>query len=137
MGSQGLLTLFGYATHRPDSHLIVMPNGVYVRMVYACLGYGIMSFWAAFVFANRGSWKRKTIWILGGLLAIWFINVMRISFLLVANSEHKSMPLGIDHHTWFNMCAYGLIFGMIYLYDRNMKKVLVVPASQENKSENN
>jgi hypothetical protein len=28
------------------------------------------------------------------------------------------MPLGIDHHTWFNIFAYGLIFLMIWMYDR-------------------
>lgn len=34
------------------------------------------------------------------------------------------MPLGIDHHTWFNIFAYIFIFIMIWIYDRSLTKVL-------------
>ena len=125
IGSKVLLNIFGYHPFRPDQYLLSLPGGASVRMVYSCLGYGIMSFWAAFVFANKGSWKRKAVWILGGLLAIWFINVVRVSVLLVANSKSAAMPLGIDHHTWFNICAYALVFLMIWMYDRSGSRGVV------------
>ena len=117
VGAQGVLKVFGYSTTLPDDYIIRVTGGAGVHIGYSCLGYGIFSFWSAFVFANKGSWQRKTKWILGGLLAIWFINVLRISLLLASNSQHKPMPLGIDHHTWFNMVAYVLVFVMICLYD--------------------
>ena len=121
-GSQGVLYLLGFHAYRPDQHLLVLPDGTAVRMVYACLGYGIMSFWAAFVLANKGTWKKKAAWIVGGLLAIWLINISRVSTLLLANSKHKTMPFGLDNHTWFNVCAYIMVFVMIWLYDRSFKE---------------
>ena len=119
--SQALLSLFGYHTTLPGQYLIRLSTGSSVRIVYTCLGYGIMSFWIAFVFANKGAWKKKALWILAGLAAIWFINVVRISLLLVATSKGKKMPWGLDHHTLFNICAYALVFAMIFLYDSSRK----------------
>ena len=104
--------------------VIRMVNGEGVQMVYACLGYGVTSFWLAFVFANRGSWKRKMIWMFIGAGMLWIINVFRISLVLLANSKHWAVPLGWDHHTWFNIVAYGMIFGMMWLYDRKNKKAM-------------
>ncbi len=93
-----------------------------VNVVYSCLGYGVTSFWIAFVFANRGSWKRKLAWMIGGTLALWFINVLRLSLVMLANNNNWAIPFGWDHHTWFNIFAYVLIFLMIYVYDKNLKK---------------
>lgn len=121
-GSTIVLNLFGHQTYQPDAYILRIENGDGIRMVYSCIGYGVMSFWTAFVFANNGSWKRKLKWIFGGLISLWFINIMRVSLLLVINNKHKSMPLGIDHHTWFNIAAYLLIFVMIYFYDRESKR---------------
>lgn len=122
IGAKTLLAVFGYEAYRPDKFLLKLANGEGVRMVYACIGYGIMSFWIAFVFANKGRWQKKAKWISGGLLSIWLINVIRVSVLLLANSKNKRMPLGIDHHTWFNIAAYLLIFVLIYFYDRSSFK---------------
>jgi exosortase/archaeosortase family protein len=77
----------------------------------------------AFVVANKGRWVKKLIWVVGGLLALWFINTVRITLVLVAINKGWPMPLGIDHHTWFNICAYLLIFLMIWLYDRSFKRL--------------
>ncbi len=87
-------------------------------MVYSCIGYGITSFWLAFVFANKGSWKKKLLWMTGGALVLWIINVVRISLVLLANSKQWAIPLGWDHHTWFNIVAYGFIFLMMWVYDK-------------------
>lgn len=124
IGSKTLLAILGYEAFRPDEFLLKLKNGEGVRMVYACIGYGIMSFWIAFVFANRGSWQKKAKWIAGGLLSIWLINVIRVSLLLIANSKNKRMPFGIDHHTWFNIIAYLVIFILIYFYERSSFKSL-------------
>ncbi len=130
-GSKIFLALIGYKTVITDVHHLQMYQGVSVQLVYACLGVGVMSFWNAFVFANRGSWKRKLAWMLGGTLMLWLINVLRISLVLLANNKQWSIPLGWDHHTWFNIIAYIFIFVLIYLYDRNLKKNL-----QESPSKN-
>jgi exosortase/archaeosortase family protein len=85
----------------------------------SCVGYGVYSFWAAYVIANTGSALKKAVWVSGGILCLWLINVARISMFLVAINQNKTMPLGIDHHTWFTIVAYAFIFGMIYVYDKN------------------
>lgn len=122
-GAKGFLSVFGYSTYMSDDYTLAMQGGSGVRMVYSCIGYGVMSFWAAFVIANRGSVKKKAIWVMGGLLALWTINVLRVALLLLAINNQWSIPFGWDHHTWFNIFAYTLIFIMIYFYDRSNKKL--------------
>jgi exosortase/archaeosortase family protein len=117
--SEKVLSWIGYETDRPNKYDLFVKGGYGVRMVYSCIGYGVMSFWAAFIIANKGNWKRKAIWIIGGLFVLWCINILRISLLVVALNKKWSMPLGLDHHTWFNIVAYSLIFLMIYLYDKS------------------
>lgn len=120
-GAKALLSLWGYPSYFRDSYTLGLTSGEAVRMVYSCIGYGVMSFWAAFVFANRGPFVKKAVWIAGGLIGLWAINVGRMALLLLASKNRWSIPFGWDHHTWFNIAAYVLIFGMIYLYDRSLK----------------
>lgn len=87
-------------------------------MGYSCLGYGVTSFWIAFVFANTGSWKRKAAWMIGGAVVLWVINVLRISLVLIGANRNWKFPFGWDQHTWFNIVAYGAIFVMIWVYDK-------------------
>lgn len=121
-GASSLLSLLGEKSHRIDRFTLGIADGSAVRMVYSCVGYGVMSFWIALISANAGSWQRKTTWIVGGLFLLWCINVMRISLLVVATSRQWPMPFGWDHHTWFNVVAYGGIFALMYLYDRSTVK---------------
>jgi exosortase/archaeosortase family protein len=95
---------------RPDQ--IKTVNGSYVEILYACLGLGISSFWLAFVIADKNSLKRKIAWSLGGLICLWFINVWRITVLLIAH----------EHHTQFNLVAYLMIVLMAWLYLKSNKK---------------
>jgi len=129
-GSSGLLAVFGIKTAVVNEYILQLVNGKGVRIVYSCIGYGVMSFWIAFIFANKGNWLKKLKWITGGLFLIWSINILRISLLLIAVNKHWQMPLGLDHHTWFNIAAYGLIFIMIYFFDKssNVKGRLRVKA---------
>lgn len=112
--------LFGFETYLPSEYILRVVNGSGIKMVYSCLGIGVLSFWTAFVLANKSNWRRKLIWLLTGLFLLWLINVMRITFLLIANNKHWPMPF-FDHHTWFNIIAYILIFFLIWLYNRQEK----------------
>ena len=116
-GSKFLLGILGYRASIQDRFVLRLEDLTYVRLVYGCLAYGIMSFWIAFVFSNKGTFKKKSLWVLGGVVGIWLINIVRISALLVANSTQTKLPFGMDHHTLFDICAYTLVFTMIYLYD--------------------
>ena len=120
-GSKWLLSLLGYETWLADRYLLKLKGGGGARIVYSCIGYGVMSFWIAFIFANKGTWLKKIKWILGGLFLIWCINILRICLVLVATNKRWGIPLGFDHHTWFNIVAYILIFVLIYFFDKSNK----------------
>jgi len=121
-GSKFLLSIFGYATTTPDAYTLQMVGGRGIHIGYDCIGYGVMSFWLALMVANKGSFKTKFIWILGGSLLLWFINIIRISLFLLSLNKHQTMPFGIDNHLFFNITAYAGIFVMIYFYDRRRVK---------------
>ena len=116
-----ILSLFHIPTHTEPGFIIRINGGRGVIIAMSCVGYGVYSFWIAFVAANKGKFLRKLLWIVFGVLALWFINVIRITLFLIAINKGWPMPLGIDHHTWFNIVAYLLIFIMIWWYDRTGK----------------
>jgi exosortase/archaeosortase family protein len=122
LGSKFLLSIFGTETVRINEYVIRAVGGTGVRIVYACLGFGVMSFWFAYVVANITSLKKKLIWVSGGLLFLWALNVARISLVLVAGNKGWQFPFGLDHHTWFNIIAYLAIFAMIYFFEKSLKK---------------
>jgi exosortase/archaeosortase family protein len=120
--AKALLSISGYKVFVQNMYTLRMYNGHGVHLVYSCLGFGILSFWAAFIFANKTNWRKKIIWIVGGWAMISFINVIRLSLLLISANEKKATTLNIDNHTLFNIAAYLLVFVMIYLFDRSQKK---------------
>lgn len=126
-GSKALLGLFGFKTEVEGLYILRAKHGGAVRMVYQCIGYGVMSFWAAFVFANTATISKKLKWILGGWILVWCINVIRVSLLLAAINNKWSMPVKIEHHTIFNIVAYTLILVMIYFFDRSQFRVFSKP----------
>ena len=121
-GAKGVTYLFGFDTQVEGQYILRITHGHSIRMVYQCIGYGVMSFWAAFVFANSALIVKKIKWIVGGWILIWIINVVRISLLLIAVNKRWSTPLKIDHHTLFNIAAYLLILIMIYFFDRSQRR---------------
>ena len=120
-----ILSLFNIPTHREPGFLIRINGGRGVIIAMGCVGYGVYSFWIAFVAANSGTLGKKIGWIILGVFILWFINVIRITLFLVAINKGWPMPLGIDHHTWFNIVAYAMIFILIWLYDRTSKNKIL------------
>lgn len=125
------LSLFGYESFQLSATQLRIVGGGGVNVVYSCLGYGVTSFWLAFVFANTGSWKKKLVWMLGGAIVLLVINILRMSLVALASHKGWAYPLGLDHHTWFNIVAYGLIFLMIWVYDRRGVKRVETKAKVE------
>lgn len=122
-GTRGILALFGIETYRAPDYVVRITNGTGVKIAYDCVGYGVMSFWIAFVVSSASTFKRAFLWILFGILLLYLINVMRITLLLLAYNRQWAIPLGIDHHTWFNIFAYGAIFTMIYFFNKQDKRI--------------
>jgi exosortase/archaeosortase family protein len=110
----GLLELFGYETIIYPTRLKLV-GGVSVGLVYTCLAYGVMSFYAAFVIAWPKPFRDKWKMLLGGLMVINILNVLRIcAVLLVYSYYSRKGGIDIDHHVIFNIIVYVIIIAMIY-----------------------
>ncbi len=132
-GTKAMLSAFGIETFRVnfDTMRKVGAGGRGIRLAYSCLGYGVMSFWIAYVIASAGNFKKKLFWILIGWFFIWLLNITRLSLLLVALNKGWAMPLGIDHHTWFTIFAYMFILIFMLLFNRQPKQQAVKPADKK------
>lgn len=118
--------LIGMGTfRRGDFQIRLSDSHKGIRMVYSCIGFGIMSFWAAFVFANdRGNLKTKAIWLVGGIAMIWALNCARMIILLYAIK--KSLPFygHFGQHALFNFASYTMIFLLMWQYLSTVRKAL-------------
>lgn len=120
--TKAILSIFGIATNMEPDYAIRIVNGRGVWIAMDCVGYGVYSFWIAYIVAGTITIKKKMGWILGGLLLLFIINDIRITLFLVAINKGWPMPLGINHHTWFTIFAYGAIFTMMYFFEKNVRK---------------
>ena len=121
-GTKLFVSLFNLETVRTDAYVLRVPGANGIRIVYSCLGFGVMSFWIAYMIATPSEKAKKIAWIFMGLLLIWLLNVARISMVLIAGNRGWKFPLGLDHHTWFNIVAYAVIFIMMFFFEKNIKK---------------
>jgi len=113
-------------------------GGHRVIVLWQCIGLGVFSFWFAFILAQRIAIKKKILLCVGGALAIWFLNCMRIGLLLVALDRNlkpwkKSLKLigNINHHDIFNFICYSFILLMIVVYYKISKRKKQSAASNQ------
>ena len=121
-GTKTFVSFFKIDTIRTSDYILRIPNGNGIRIVYSCLGFGVMSFWTAYIVATVALIKQKIIWLFFGLSIIWLINVIRISMVLIAGKKGWRFLFGWDHHTWFNIIAYLFIFILMFLFEKNLRK---------------
>ena len=121
-GASFLTHLVGFETIVPDGYTIRIPHLASVRIVYACLGYGVLSFWVAFIVANKVPIKMKLIWGLLGITLIIVSNMIRISVLLIASAKKWPTLFKVDHHTVYSICNYLLIILLVYLFSKKAIK---------------
>ncbi len=120
-GSNVVTHLFGMNTFVDPPFKLRVINGSHVFMGYDCIGFGVMSFWMAFVFANHEPFVKKSLWCIYGLVGIFIINCMRVALVLAAFQYQWKAFMLIDHHTLFNITAYIVLFMLIFLYTRASK----------------
>lgn len=106
-----LLRNFGYTVHMNETGLS-LPHYSGFRLVYSCLGYGVMSGFTAFVLAFPKPLKGKFGFIFLGIITIQVMNVLRLVLIAIF---YKS-DYCFDHHLLFNIGLYLLICLLIYLW---------------------
>jgi exosortase/archaeosortase family protein len=110
----GLLRMQGYQVSTSDTFLHAYNVGGF-NMVYSCLGFGIMSFFIAFVIAYPKSIKSKIIFAPIGLVIIQCLNISRL-YLLTLYWRQSIFVGNINHHTLFNIVLYLMLLIMIYVW---------------------
>lgn len=113
---------FGYTVSQNNYHTLRIEYSPGINVNPSCLGWGVMSFWIAFIYANTGRWKHKLKWLTIGILSICALNIARIALITLAAHLHWKTITSLDHHQVFNILSYGCIFILMYVYIRHQKK---------------
>ena len=117
-----ILQALKFDVHQPNYHTLQIGYSSGIRVNPSCLGWGVMSFWVAFVYANPGSWQHKLKWMAGGIASICILNITRIALIAVATHRQWRPVTSLDHHQTFNIFSYGCIFILMYLYTKVQKR---------------
>jgi exosortase/archaeosortase family protein len=114
-----IVKILGYKIDYTTTNIIHLNNGISVKMVYSCVGIGLLCCWAAFSTAFPALLPKKIKWLFGGLFVIWFINVVRVAILVALATKNSDVNKFANHHTIFNGLAYLIIVFMFFLYTKN------------------
>ncbi|HUH33196.1 MAG TPA: exosortase/archaeosortase family protein, partial [Daejeonella sp.] len=123
--SAWIIRIFGYQVFTSDTTLHALNAGG-INVVYSCLGFGVMSFFVAFVIAwPQRSLNSKLWFIPAGLFLIQALNIARFIMITLfwRNSPYRSV---IDHHTLFNVILYAILLASIYFWinANNSKRIV-------------
>lgn len=123
--AKAVLDVLGFETHQKQYNALRIAHSRGIVVNPSCLGWGVISFWIAFVIANEGNFWRKIKWLSFGVLAIVVINILRIALIALANHLEWNLITELDHHLSFNIVSYGFIFLLTIRYiasQRNYEK---------------
>lgn len=90
-------------------------------MVYSCLGYGVMSVFAAFVLTFPGKIKARFGFLILGLVIIQLLNTIRLALLSLYWNKRNPL-INIDHHDLFNIAVYIVLIILVYIWLKYVSK---------------
>jgi exosortase/archaeosortase family protein len=117
-----LLEGAGFNIIQRDYHSFKIGYSKGITVNPSCLGWAVMSFWVAFVSANKGVLSHKLKWILVGLTSVVLLNITRIALIAIANHSNWHTITSLDHHQTFNVASYVCIAILIGWYISVQKK---------------
>jgi exosortase family protein XrtF len=100
---------------------VYFQNKTVARIVEGCNGISVIILFVSFVVAFSGSLKNTLLFIFGGSLIIYILNVLRIVFLTVLFyyfPEH----LHLLHGVLFPLVIYGLVFVLWFIWVNKFSK---------------
>jgi exosortase/archaeosortase family protein len=99
-----ILEFMGYTVHTTAISLKVKDHSGF-RLVYSCLGYGIMSFFSAFVLSFPKPLGSRITFLFIGLTIILSLNLCRFIFIPLFYNPQITI-LSANHHDVFNGVLY-------------------------------
>lgn len=91
------------------SFLVYFQDRSVARIVEGCNGISVIILFVSFIMAFSGSLKNTLLFIFGGSLIIYILNVVRIAFLIVL-LYHFPEHSHLLHGVLFPLIIYGLVF---------------------------
>jgi exosortase/archaeosortase family protein len=124
-GGAQFAAVMGYPSDYTDFTMTVR-GGSGVRMVYSCMGFGLIAAFAALVLAWPARLKNKLISLGVGIAIIIILNMIRIGGLAVlfSNGYYEHFDF-INHHDLFNVVVVVLIFLFFAWHVRRGEKALL------------
>lgn len=105
------LKLFGYTVYTSDISLKVQGHSGF-RLVYSCLGYGVISCFSAFVLSFPKTLGSRLVFLFTGLITIILLNLFR--FLAISLFYDPQLTiLSANHHDIFNGFLYTILLIMM------------------------
>ncbi len=132
-----VIKIFGfYAIHNEMDVMVV--NGPYLRVNYACLGLGVMSFLAAFIIAFPAKLKAKSYLFVVGMILIYILNILRIAGLGILLGIFESQRDNFTyHHEIFNAIVYVIIFILLFFWIKKNTIPFVKPFTKSEFDQSN
>lgn len=131
--AQWLLSMFGYnATLEYDTAIyyynvfsLQIAGGVQTFIAFSCLGLGVSWVFATLIISSKGSAPKKTIFVMAGIIFIFVLNVIRMSYLtwsgrngimFTTNTISFFGLAELNHHDLFNIFIYIVIILLFILW---------------------
>jgi len=108
----GILKSLGYLVHTTPYGLTVKDHSGF-KLVYSCLGYGVMSCFAAFVISFPAVLMSRIKFLLIGLAGIQALNTLRFVLIAIFYTHKRTV---IDHHDLFNYSLYLILAISVYTW---------------------
>ena len=132
--AKGLLQLIGYDVYQKKPNNVTITGGRGVNIIWACLGFGVMSFWVAFVAAHYAKWLYKLKWIFAGVALITGINILRIALIALALHHNWKAFMAIEPHLAFNVVSYIAIIALAVWFAFRYKRHEEIRSKNHNKA---
>lgn len=117
--AESILNLFGYATLRADGFIpndtLAIQGSTGVAVGAPCDGMMLFGVFLAFLIAFPGAIRHKAWYIPLGLIAIHYINVLRVVALAIVVKINPDW-LAFNHDYTFTILVYGFVFLLWYLW---------------------
>lgn len=129
-----LMKLFGIGVKIVESRYMLLENSVgNIRIDQPCLAIDLMFMFAFLIISYPSSYKLKAIFGIGGIIAIHFLNVLRVTgvAIVLVKYPNRVWPLVDRHHLIFDTSVYILIFLMFVLFTWLSNKYLKAKAEQQ------
>ena len=124
--SESVINALGYDIKVEPSRVVpamnlVMDNKVLAYVVEGCNAVSVMLLFISFMLAFFDGWKRTLLFIFGGVVLIYGMNIIRIALLTIGIYEYPAYT-ELLHGTIFPAVIYGTVFLLWLGWIRSYKK---------------